>query len=48
MKDELKKSAKQAFVDIFIPVLFVTWAVGLGMFSLFLMLSAAWDIFSFF
>lgn len=48
MNERLKKQIMAVFEELFLPVLMVTWAVGLGIVSFFLVISVLWELFSFF
>lgn len=48
MNERIKKHIVTIFEELFLPVFFVTWAVGLGVVSFFLVISTLWSIFSFF
>lgn len=48
MKEWLKKVTMDAFEEIFLPAFMFTWAIGLGLASIFLVLSTLYAVFSFF
>lgn len=48
MKERIKKAIMDAFEDIFLPAFMFTWAIGLGIVSIFLVISTLWSVFSFF
>ena len=41
------KQVEDVFMDLFLPIFMVTWAVGFGLASFFLVISTLWKVFSF-
>lgn len=48
MDPYLKKQIIETFIDVFLPVFMVTWAVCLGIFSFVIMAWTLWSVFSIF
>lgn len=48
MKADLKRDFRYAMRDIFLPAFLFTWGLGLGLGSVFLVLSTLWKVFNFF
>jgi hypothetical protein len=48
MKDRIKKQIEEVLIDLALPVFIATCAVGVGMISVFLVISVLWEIWSFF
>lgn len=48
MNERIKKKVMDAIEDIFLPAFLFVWGLGLGLGSVFLVLSTLWKVFSFF
>lgn len=48
MNERIKKHIVTIFEELFLPVFIVTWAVGLGIFSVFVAISILWKIYNVF
>jgi hypothetical protein len=48
MKEQIKQQIKAGIVEMFIPAVMFIWGIGLGLFSIFLVISALWSVFSIF
>jgi hypothetical protein len=48
MKERIKKQVEEVMIYLFLPVFMATWAVVLGLVSIYLVISTLWNIWSFF
>lgn len=48
MKEKIKKQIEYGIIEMFIPAVLAIWGIGFGVFSIFLVISTLWKLFSFF